>query len=95
MNIESIPSTAEFGSRLFAENESVFSPLASKRRAMMGAKTTEVTLYHRSPGYVPAGSCARLQPRDVWGYTWSDGRANHGRMFRTLTEARSAFDSIA
>ena len=92
---ESLPSTAEYGSRLFKENESTFSPLATKRRAMMGTKTAEVTLYHRSPGYVPAGSCARLQARDVWGYTWNDGRANHGRMFLTLAEAKAAFDGIA
>lgn len=89
-----LPSTAEYGSSLFLANQSTDTTLGTKPRAMLCAKPREVTLYHRSAGYTPAGSCARLQATDQWGYRWHDGRAFHGRAFRTLAEAQAAFDAI-
>lgn len=95
MSNPTLPSTAEYGSALFTDNQSEEITLATKPRAMLCGKPREVRLYHRTAGYVPAGSCARLQASEVWGYRWHDGRAFHGRMFKTLPEAQTAFDAIA
>ena len=88
-----MPATAEYGSEMFQKHQSIYTALDTKHRAMLCGKPREVTLYHRTPGYVSAGSCARLQTSHVWGYTWNDGRTDHGRMFNTLEAARAAFDA--
>jgi len=95
MKIESLPLTTEYGSTLHDAYASPRETLETKTRAMMGGKLRPVVLYFQPAGYVPAGSCARLQRCDVWGYSWSDGRATHGRMFSTLAEAKTYFDAIA
>jgi hypothetical protein len=94
MNAITLPSTAEYGTDLFNKNEASFDVLDTKPRAMLCGEHREVILYSSSAGYVPAGSCARLQASPVWGYRWHDGRSGQGRMYRTLDEAQAAFDAI-
>ena len=88
-----IPHTAEFGSKVAKENLSIYTTLEIIH-AMIGGKTRVVALYYRTAGYVPAGS-AMIYRNEHFGFTWNDGRANHGQSFKTLEEARARFDAIA
>lgn len=49
------------------------------------------TLYHRSAGWVLAGSCCRMQEREVWGAQFERDGATHGRQFLTEAEAAAYF----
>ena len=88
-----MPQTAEYGSKVASENLSIRATLEIAS-AMIGGKPREVELYHRTAGYVPAGS-AMIYRNEHFGFTWNDGRANHGQLFKTLEEARARFDAIA
>ena len=93
-NMTTIPQTAEYGSKVAKENLSIHTTLETTHRAMIGGKSREVELYHRTAGYIPAGS-AMIYRNEHFGFTWNDGRANHGQSFKTLEEARARFDAIA
>lgn len=88
-----MPQTAEYGSKVAKDNLSVYTTLEIIH-AMIGGKIRLVTLYHRTAGYVPAGS-AMTYRNEHFGFTWSDDRANHGQSFKTIEEARARFDAIA
>ena len=87
-----IPQTAEYGSKVAKENLSVYATLEIAN-AMIGGKPRVVALYHRTAGYVPAGS-AMIHRNEHFGFTWNDGRASHGQSFKTIEEARARFDAI-
>jgi len=87
-----IPNTAEYGSKIANDNSSNRFTLETGF-AMIGGKSREVELYHRTAGYVPAGS-AMTYRNEHFGFTWSDGRANHGESFKTFEEARARFDAL-
>ena len=88
-----MPHTAEYGSNVAKENLSIRTTLKTTH-AMIGGKLREVELYHRTAGYVPAGSAMSYR-NEHFGFTWNDGRANYGQSFKTLEEARARFDAIA
>jgi len=87
-----MPQTAEYGSRIANDNPSIRSVIETKS-ATIGGKLREIELYHRTAGYVPAGS-AMTYRNEHFGFTWNDGRSNHGQSFKTLHDARARFDAI-
>jgi hypothetical protein len=89
-----MPHTAEYGSKIANDNPSIRSVIETTNRAMIGGKLREVELYHRTAGYVPAGS-AMIYRNEHFGFTWNDGRANHGQSFKTIEDARARFDAIS
>lgn len=93
MSTATLPSTAECGSTLARENAARYTVLATEIMTLANRRR-QVELYHRTAGYTLAGSCLRLQRTECWGYTWSDGRATHGRSFATLAEAQAAFSNL-
>ena len=86
-----LPQTAEYGSKVANDNLSSHTTLATANAFICG-KSREIELYHKTAGYVPAGS-AMIFRNERFGFTWNDGRANHGQSFKTLDEAQSRFDS--
>lgn len=91
---DNLPTTAEYGSPHAVEYAADYLIHQTTARAMLAGKPRTVELYELTAGYTPAGSAMRLQPHTVYGYRWNDGRAYHGRSFRTMEEARQHFDAI-
>ena len=49
-------------------------------------------LVHRSPGWEPAGSMARLRETESWSVLFYLDGAQHGRGFSSLADAETLFD---
>lgn len=52
----------------------------------------EYELVHCSPGWEPAGSCARMRETETWAVLYQMDGATHGQHFKTLIEAVRTLD---
>lgn len=84
-----LPRTVEYSDPRAWSFASVDTVLCTEHRWNDYGRVVKWTLTHRTDGYTPAGSCMRLQEREVWRVTASDGSATYGQAFRTLPEAQA------
>lgn len=84
-------SPVEFGSFEYENNRSVYEVIEEKNYEK--PYYFKATFYHRTAGYMPAGSAGRWT-EEVWGYNEYVDGARVGRYWRSEQEARKQYQEF-